>query len=98
MSRHIRNLLELGHPYRVWAEWLVIAFVLSVGFFSVQALLWYTMPDPIPPCGTGQPTDHCAPQPHPSSEMRWDQGYLNQFRAPCPAVYDAPNGNLRECL
>ena len=99
MSRHIRNLLELGHSYRVWAEWLVIAFILSVGFFSMQAILNATQPRELPPCGTGQPTDHCAPQPHPSSEMRWDQGYLNQFtRRPCPAVYDAPNGELRECL
>lgn len=97
MTRKSWNFLELGQAPRMWAEVLVILFILSVGFFSMQLLL--NLATPIPPCGTDQPTDHCIPQHHPESEMRWDQGYLNsQPRKPCPAVYDAPNGDLRECL
>ena len=81
---------------RALKEFLLILFIFSVGFFSVQVILTRMFPAP---CGPDQPTDHCAPQRHPESEMRWDQGYLNsQSRKPCPAVYDAPNGDLRECL
>ena len=97
MTRKTWNFLELGAAPRMWAEVLIILFILSVGFFSMQVLLAYVAP--LPPCGPGAPTDHCAPQSHPATEMRWDQGYLNEYsRMPCPAVYDAPNGNLRECL
>lgn len=79
------------------AQWFVVLFIIFIGFASGLVILHHLVP---PPCGTDEPTDHCAPQPHPDSEMRWDQGYLNQFNArrPCPAVYDAPNGELRECL
>jgi hypothetical protein len=89
------DFFELGQTSRRWAEVLVILFILSVGFFSIQLLLNRAE---LPPCGTGQSTDHCAPQPHPASEMRWDQTFFTQFGSPCPAVYDAPNGKLRECM
>lgn len=82
---------------RLWAEWIVIVLILATGFASGLVIL-NGVTRQLPPCGTSQPTDHCEPQYHQPEEMRWDQGYLNQFRAPCPAVYNAPNGDLQECL
>ena len=81
-------------------EWVGVLAILATGFFSGLFILDHLFPTRLPPCGTGMPTDHCQPQPHPQSEMRWDQGYLHDFNArrPCPAVYDAPNGELRYCL
>jgi hypothetical protein len=78
---------------------LAVFLILATGFVSGTLILDRAFPKPLPPCGTGQPLDHCAPQSHPDNE-RWDQGYLDEFNArrPCPAVFDAPKGELRECL
>lgn len=95
--RETWKFLDARVSERVWVEWTVIAIILLTGFFS-GLLIWNHMtPDELPPCGVGQPTDHCVPQRHPENE-RWDQGYFTKFGTACPAVYDAPNGELRECL
>ena len=96
MARKTWDFLDLGQgpTIRAWAELLVAVLILVFGFASAQIILHHAIP-----CGPGQPTDHCAPQPHPQAEMRWDQSYLHEFsRRPCSAVYDAPNGDLRQCL
>ena len=82
-----------------WFEWVLALMILATGFVSGCVILDRAFAREAP-CGTGQPTDHCEPQYHTPDEMRWDQGYLDEFNArrPCPAVYDAPNGELRYCL
>lgn len=91
-----RNILE---PIEI-EKAMIVAEICIYGLILVCGLLGFLIIfNPAPPCGTDMPIDHCIPQTHPQNE-RWDQGYLNEHsaRRPCPAVYDAPNGELQECL
>lgn len=96
MTRKTWDFIDVCLPtLRGWIELLTVLLICILGFASMQLLMHHVTR---PPCGSGQPTDHCAPQPHPRQQS-WDQENLHELsNRPCPAVYDAPNGNLRECL
>ena len=95
MARKIWD-FDVCTPYlRGWIELLTALIICILGFASVQLLMHHVTR---PPCGSGQSTDHCAPQPHPRQQS-WDQENLHQLSVrPCAAVYDAPEGKLQECL
>ena len=97
MTRKTWDFIDVCLPtLRGWIELLTVLLICMLGFASMQLLMHHVTR---PPCGPGQSTDHCAPQAHPQTEMRWDQGYLHELsNRPCAAVYDAPEGKLRECL